>query len=201
MSCRLIGIDLPPGDSFVAALLRIWDDGDAALPIDARLPPPARKALLDAQRPYEIVRPDGTRTRRAGAVPLLDDDAVVVATSGTTGVPKGVVLTHAALRASAEATSARLAVDPTADHWVSCLPLAHIGGLSVVTRALLTGTGLTVLPAFDPDAVIDAASNGATLISLVPAALGNALRTLGLAQTHLPVHPERVLEAIDRARA
>ena len=45
------------------------------------------------------------------------------------------------------ATSARLAVDPAADRWVACLPLAHIGGLSVVTRALVTGTPCTVLRA------------------------------------------------------
>jgi O-succinylbenzoic acid--CoA ligase len=54
------------------------------------------------------------------------------------------------------------------DHWCACLPLAHVGGLSVVTRALHTGTDLTVLPSFDPDAVM---RSGATLVSLVPTAL------------------------------
>jgi O-succinylbenzoic acid--CoA ligase len=36
---------------------------------------------------------------------------------------------------------------------LSCLPLAHIGGLSVVTRALVTGVPCTVLERFDPAAV------------------------------------------------
>ena len=64
------------------------------------------------------------------------------------------VLTHDAVAASAEATSRRL--DVTADdHWLACLPLSHVGGLSVVTRALHTGTRLTVLPGFDADAVTE----------------------------------------------
>ncbi|MEZ5216716.1 MAG: AMP-binding protein [Ilumatobacteraceae bacterium] len=57
---------------------------------------------------------------------------MVVPTSGTTGAPKGVVLTHDAVAASARATSARLGVTP-ADKWLACLPLSHVGGLSVVT--------------------------------------------------------------------
>ena len=95
----------------------------------------------------------------------------MVATSGSTGEPKGVVLTHDAVAASAVATSARLAVDPGTDRWLACLPLAHVGGLSVVTRALVTGTALTVHDGFDADAVEDEARRGATLVSLVPTAL------------------------------
>ena len=54
------------------------------------------------------------------------------------------------------------------DHWLACLPLSHVGGLAVVTRALSTGTRLTVLPGFDPAAV---QSSEATLVSLVATAL------------------------------
>ncbi len=98
-------------------------------------------------------------------------DALVVATSGTSGDPKGVVLTHDAVRASALATSARLGVDPARDRWVACLPLAHIGGLAVVTRSLLTGTPVTVLDGFDAEEVERQAGLGATLVSLVATAL------------------------------
>jgi O-succinylbenzoic acid--CoA ligase len=94
-----------------------------------------------------------------------------VATSGTTGVPKGVVHTLASVSASAIMTSAALGVDPGRDRWVACLPLAHIGGLSVVTRSLLTGTPCTVLPGFDAAAVEDEARRGATLVSLVATTL------------------------------
>jgi o-succinylbenzoate---CoA ligase len=102
-----------------------------------------------------------------GGIPVDPGDALVVATSGASGTPKGVILTHDAVAASARATNSRLGVTSD-DHWLACLPLSHVGGLSVVTRALAAGTGLTVQPGFDP-AAVEAA--GATLVSLVATAL------------------------------
>jgi O-succinylbenzoic acid--CoA ligase len=145
------------GEDFVTALRRAWADGDAVLPLDHRLPGPARDAVLAAARTGE---------------PVESGDALVVATSGTDGAPKAVVLTHDAVAASAEATSAHLGIDPGSDRWLACLPLAHVGGLSVVTRALHTGTPLVVHDAFDAAAVMRAAAEGCTRTSLVPTALG-----------------------------
>ena len=170
MTCRLVALDLAPGPEFVGQLQRIWDDGDAVLPIDQRLPAQAKFQLLEAMRPASIVTAQGESSRGRG-VPCLPGDALVVPTSGTSGLPKGAVLTHAAVAASAEATSARIGIDPHRHHWLSCLPLAHIGGLSVVTRALHTGTPLTVLPNFDAGVVNSAPSQGATHTSLVVSAL------------------------------
>lgn len=155
MTNRLVVLDAV-GSAFVDALQRAWDAGDAVLPIDPRLPAPARAAVLAAARPDE---------------PVATGDAVVVATSGTTGAPKAAVLTHDAVAASAHATSRALRVDPAADRWLCCLPLSHVGGLSVVTRAVLSGTPLTVHEAFDATAVEAAAADGCTLTSLVPTAL------------------------------
>lgn len=149
---RLVALDMPGGAEFVAELERIWDAGDAAFPVDQRLPEHSRDRLLRTMRVGDEVEPG---------------DALVVATSGSTGVPKGVVLTHDAIAASSRATSDRLDVTSD-DHWLACLPLSHVGGLSVVTRALHRGTRLTVLPGFDPVAVT---ASGATLVSLVPTAL------------------------------
>jgi len=140
------------------------------LPVDPRLPEAATRRLLDVLRPSRIVSPDGVHARPDG-IPTEPDDALVVATSGTTGEPKGVVHTHASVEASARATSAGLGVDPRRDRWVACLPLAHIGGLSVITRSLVTGTPCTVLERFDPRAVEDEARRGATLVSLVATVL------------------------------
>lgn len=167
---ELVALDLPPGPGWVDELRRAWDAGDAVLPLDRRLPGPARRAVMEAAHPTVVVDRTG-RHRLPDGEPVEDGDALVVATSGTTGVPKAVILTHDAVRASAEATSRRLAVDPTTDTWLACLPLAHVGGLSVVTRALITGTPLIVHDGFDADAVIRAARAGATLVSLVPTAL------------------------------
>jgi O-succinylbenzoic acid--CoA ligase len=127
------------------------------LPLDPRLPRAARAELLAGARTDE---------------PVEVGDALVVATSGSSGSPKLAVLTHEAVVASAEATSRQLDVDPTRDRWLACLPLAHVGGLSVVTRALVTGTPCTVHERFDAVAVAQAAAEGCTLTSLVPTALG-----------------------------
>jgi O-succinylbenzoic acid--CoA ligase len=169
MSRRLVAVNLAGGPEFVDALRRAWDDGDAVFPVDQRLPPPARRAVLGAMAPGAVVDASGT-TVLDGAQPVDDGDALVIATSGTTGAPRGVVLTHAAVAASATATSVRLGVT-TADHWLACLPLAHVGGLSVVTRALHAGTGLTVVPSFEAGAVRRAVDGGANLVSLVATAL------------------------------
>ncbi len=152
MAARLVAIDMAAGPGFVGELQRIWNAGDAAFPVDQRLPDAAKTAVCASMRVGEPVEPG---------------DALVVATSGSTGTPKGVVLTHDAVAASAEATSTRLDVT-TGDHWLACLPLSHVGGLSVVTRALHAGTELTVLPGFDA-AAVDASN--ATMVSLVSTAL------------------------------
>jgi O-succinylbenzoic acid--CoA ligase len=123
--------------------------------------------LLDAMRPSSIIDSSGDETSLIGGRPTEPGDALVVATSGTTGAPKGVVLTHEAVAASAVASSTRLQVG-AGDRWLACLPLNHVGGLSVVTRALHTGTPLTVLAGFDVDVV---ERSGATLVSLVSTAL------------------------------
>jgi O-succinylbenzoic acid--CoA ligase len=164
---RLVALDLPGGQGFVDALRAVWDRGDTVLPVDQRLPEQARVVLFDAMRPSSVIDTRDAETSLQGGRPTAPDDALVVATSGTTGIPKGVVLTHEAIAASAVASSARLGVAAD-DHWLACLPLSHVGGLSVVTRALHTGTRLTVLAGFDPDAV---ERSGATLVSLVATAL------------------------------
>jgi O-succinylbenzoic acid--CoA ligase len=161
---------------FVDALRAIWDTGDAAAPLDPRLPGTARRTMLEALRPTRIVGSDGEQHALPGGVPVDDGDALVVATSGTSGTsgqPKGVVLTHDAVSSSARATSEHLGVDPGRHTWLACLPLAHIGGLAVVTRALVTGTPLVVMPGFEAEAVELAGRSGrVTHVSLVTTALG-----------------------------
>jgi O-succinylbenzoic acid--CoA ligase len=166
VTSRLVALDLPGGPAFVDSLRRIWDAGDAVFPLDRRLPPGAQAELLSRMGAAAVVTAGG-ESALADGLPVEPGDALVMATSGSSGEPKGVVLTHAAIAASAEATSRRLGVTSD-DHWLACLPLAHVGGLSVVTRALHTGTRLTVHDGFDADAVD---RSDATLVSLVATAL------------------------------
>lgn len=138
------------------------------MPLDQRLPPTARTTLLEAMRPAKVIDDTGTQ-RLTDSIPLEPGDALVVPTSGSTGSPKGVILTHSAVEASAVASSRALGVGID-DHWLACLPVAHIGGLSVVTRALVTDTALTVIPQFDAAEVTRLAGT-CTLVSLVATTL------------------------------
>jgi O-succinylbenzoic acid--CoA ligase len=161
----LIALDLPAGPPFVAALRRAWDQGDAVFPIDTRLPEPARLHQIATMAPDRIITQTGVIETEGR--PVNAGDALIIATSGTSGASRGVVLTHAAVAAAAKATSERLAVDPTTDRWLACLPLSHMGGLGVVTRALYTGTPFEVHDGFEAEHVADAARGGVTLVSLV----------------------------------
>jgi O-succinylbenzoic acid--CoA ligase len=167
---RLIAIALPGGPAFVEQLRGAWDAGDAVLPVDLRLAPPARHRLLAATRPACCIGENGT-VALDSPWPTEDGDALVMATSGTTGEPKGVVLTRDAVAASARATGQRLGVDSESDAWWACLPLSHVGGLSVVTRSLLGGVRCEVVEGFSVEGAARALEDGATLTSLVPTAL------------------------------
>ena len=124
---RLVAIALPGGPQFVKELRRAWDNGDAVFPVDLRFPLEMQKHLISEMGASKIIDVSG-ETKTHG-YPVELGDALVVATSGSTGNPKGAVLTHEAVVASAEATSAFLKVDPSRDKWLSCLPVSHVGGL------------------------------------------------------------------------
>jgi o-succinylbenzoate---CoA ligase len=171
----LVALALRGGDAFVEAVRGVWEAGDAVAVIDHRLPPESRSRALAALRPSSLVAEDGSRTALGspGSSGLLDGDALVVTTSGSAGTPRAVVLTHRALTASATATSRRLGVDPDRHRWLACLPPVHIGGFSVLSRALCTGTPVTMIDGFDaPTVGAMGASGEATHVSLVATALG-----------------------------
>jgi O-succinylbenzoic acid--CoA ligase len=104
--------------------------------------------------------------------------AVVIATSGSTGEPKLVVLSAAALRASALATERRLG---GAARWLLALPAEHVAGVQVIVRALLAGAPPEVQdlrPGFRADDFVAAARRlgaGPRCTSLVPTQLGRLL--------------------------
>lgn len=163
---KLTALNLPGSPDFVHALQSVWERGDAVFPLDRRLPAAAQRSMLQGFGVATVISEDG-ETALSDGEPIEPGDALVIATSGSSGPPKAAVLTHAAVEASAQATSERLQVTDN-DHWLACLPLAHVGGLSVITRSLITGTTLTVIDGFDADVV---SASEATLVSLVATAL------------------------------
>ncbi len=98
-------------------------------------------AALDGTGPAVLPVPaDEPAPEHPGEVP--DDVALVVRTSGSTGAPRDVLLSAAALRASGEATAARLGGH---GRWLLALPPVHVAGVQVLVRSLLAGTEPVVL--------------------------------------------------------
>jgi len=105
----------------------------------------------------------------------LDALAAVLFTSGTSGFPKGAGLTHGNFLWSALASAVHLGARP-ADRWLACMPLYHVGGLSILLRGALHRNTVVVQPRFDPAEVNDAWDRGGiTHASLVATMLARAL--------------------------
>ena len=155
---------VPSGTSALSLLPLLADalGGDGAV-----LPVPA-----DDARQTSLL----TESLRAGE-PIDDDIALVVSTSGTTGVPKGAMLTASALTASAEATHRRLGGP---GRWLLALPAYHVAGLQVLVRSVVAGTTpVAVSAGFDGAELASAVTSlgsGRRYASLVAAQLDRALR-------------------------
>jgi O-succinylbenzoic acid--CoA ligase len=151
----LVPTTLPAGSEFAVVLHAAWAAGAAIVPLNPELAPPPPP-------------------RRVAAGTLA-----VVHTSGTTGEPRPVCLTRANFQASARGSAGLLGVEP-GDRWLCCLPVFHVGGLSIFTRSAIYGTTVVAEPAFDAARVLNLLEAGeVTLASLVPTMLAR-LRDLGL---------------------
>jgi o-succinylbenzoate---CoA ligase len=159
---------------------QLWAAGAAILATDAPNETRAREiAAAGGLAPSSVVPIDvplpPTPADR-GPVPRVDLDAVatVVFTSGTTGRPRGAVLTHGNHVASADAWAQVLIPRPS-DCWLACLPLFHVAGLAIVTRAARWRASLEVMRRFDADAVAIRIADGISHLSLVPTQLDRLL--------------------------
>jgi o-succinylbenzoate---CoA ligase len=162
-----------PGPRLLELLAAALDGlGPAIAPLDAGLPQTRLDALLEALAPDSVEGPDGVTTVRSGQEKgVAEGTAVVVATSGSTGAPKGVELSAAALLHSARASLARIGARP-GERWLCCLPATHVAGLQVLVRSLVTGTEPVLADRADAQAV---ATSGCAHVSLVPTQLRRLL--------------------------
>jgi O-succinylbenzoic acid--CoA ligase len=177
--------------------------GATLLPLNARLAPEelryqlhdagARLLLADARHldharaaaegtTAEVVPIEQRDWLAAGPLPApdsIDDERVhsLIYTSGTTGSPKGALLTHANFYWSAVASGEHLGVDPS-DRWLACMPLFHVGGLSILLRSAIYGTTAVIHDGFDEARVNHALrSESVTLLSVVATMLRRMLAT------------------------
>ncbi len=172
--------------------------GVTIVPIHPRLSPSEVAVLLDVTRPDHVLDEadltlpspgeiraarEAAPSRDAGSSRTVAPGArsrslaegpppfAIVSTSGTTGRPKGAVLSRRAILASAEASAQNLGWEE-GDRWLLCMPLAHVGGLSIVTRCLIARRTVVMLPRFDARLVLDAIrAHHVTLLSVVPTML------------------------------
>ena len=141
-------------------------------------------AALAGDGPPLVPVPDGPAGAAVTAMAALDEPvevpgvALVVPTSGSTGVPKGALLTAAALRASSQATLDRIGGP---GHWLLALPVTHIAGLNVLVRTLLGGLpaqAMDLAGGFTPAGFVAATGElggGRRYTALVPTQLARLL--------------------------
>lgn len=140
-------------------------------------------ALLEMQRPVLLLHPKLTAGERQTEVDatahagrsLPADAAAVLYTSGTSGHPRGAVLARSAFIASAAASAANLGWEDD-DCWLLAMPLARVGGLSILTRCLAARRTVALASHFDAATLpqqIDA--QRITLLSVVPTMLSMVL--------------------------
>jgi O-succinylbenzoic acid--CoA ligase len=166
----------------VAMLLALLEARVPPLLLHPRAPEAERERVLAALPPAALCPADwarGTPPERRAPLTLPQaggEAAAIFTTSGTTGSPKGVLISRAALLASAEAARARLGFGASGDRWLTGLPLAHVGGFSVLVRALVARRAAVVREASTPESFRAAVVEGLiTHASLVPTVLARLL--------------------------
>jgi len=199
---------LPNGSDYALLLHALRLRRATLLPLNLRLTPAElRHQLNDARARLLVHSPAWSREAAATSVaraaieggvlatPVADvagvaaahadlargDVLAVVYTSGTTGRPKGALLSESAFEASARASAALLG-EAAGERWLACMPLFHVGGLSILLRATLAGACAVVHERFDPEAVSRSLDReGITGVSLVAAMLRRLLDLRGAA--------------------
>ena len=205
---RLVHVPLKAERDLIAAYLAVLQAGHVAL-----VTPPEHASITGAYPPDVWLHGDGTFQVDASEAryELHPDLALLLSTSGSTGSPKLVRLSHDNLISNADAIVAALTITP-ADRAVTSLPLHYCFGLSVLHSQLRAGATAVLWhgSVTEPDIADVLRRNRVTLLPATPhlvdlfdvqGVLGGlpSLRLLAQAGGALP--PERVRDLAARGRA
>jgi o-succinylbenzoate---CoA ligase len=168
----------------VIAIHALLSLGATLVPVHPRLTEAEVAVLLADAAPDHVLREADLSARIAAGIEGSpsppgafepETPLAMVYTSGTSGRPKGAVLSRRAFVASADASAASLGWEPS-DRWLLCMPLCHVGGLSILTRCLLARRPVILVPRFEPRAVLAAiVRDRASILSVVPTMLAALL--------------------------
>jgi O-succinylbenzoic acid--CoA ligase len=171
-----VGIALAPGADFAVALHGCLLLGAAGLPIDLRLGAAERAARLGGVAAIIEDPVDGPALAHV-ARHRSDAVATVMYTSGSTAAPKQVSLTYGNWLSNALGSAVALGLDLD-ERWLCPMPLAHVGGLSILLRSAIYGTTVVLPGVFDAPVVkryLSDREQRITLVSLVPTMLSRLL--------------------------
>lgn len=179
----IVPVVVEADEAGVLDLLALWRLGAVPAPLNARLTQAEREVASTALTGWDAAAASGGPSGAAAPdVPAAAQ--VVLWTSGTTGSPRGVALSWEGLDRVSAASAERLGCGPD-DVWLTTLSPAHVGGLVLVVRALLTGAVLVApgpLSADELSAVLDGGDADlppVTCLSLVPTQLQRLLDRRG----------------------
>jgi O-succinylbenzoic acid--CoA ligase len=169
----VVAVTMEPRREQVVLVHALMKVGAVLLPLSPRLTEPEREAVVDAEEPALQLSDPGELTQTEADLPLLgehDMDAPCcrARTSGSSGTPRSVELTYGNFLWSAVGSAFNIGVEPE-DRWLCCLPLSHVGGLSIVMRSVIYGTAAVLHDGFDVDRVAAALEREGevTIVSLV----------------------------------
>lgn len=204
---RRVAVVVAPDAAGVRTLFAVLRTGAVLVPLHAALTAAEIRPALAALRPSVVVVDEPRRVRLGEAMPaapgavlvMLTPDGprlaappvgappahrglpgeVVVWTSGTSGHPRGILLSGEGFQANARGTAERLDLGPD-DRWLLSLNHAHVGGLALVMRAAELGSALVPFARFDAREFLEVVRRlEVTHASLVPTHLHRVLELLG----------------------
>jgi long-chain acyl-CoA synthetase len=161
-----VAIKLPNTPAYVAAYLGTLRLGAIPVPLNVLLAPPEIDARLQAAEPKTYVdRPLPTDGDLHSEIVERDEDdpAPLLFTSGTTGVPKGAILTHGSIRAATTFGADALGFTAN-DVLLGAAPFPHVLGQQVIVCALLTGAAVSVLRRFEPEPALETMTSTRTTV-------------------------------------